>query len=183
MEDLSSKKVQDPSSISAKRKRKATEKGKALEEHHNGGKSKDVSLPEKRVGPSSQKDPAKKMHWRHIYQEKPCAHGLLGWAKQYCLACGKQPHKPPKPCAHGLLGWAKRHCLVCGNHPPKKSKSKRTRKRCEHDKIPCECVECGGSSLCVHGRRLSHCKHCGGSSRCVHNTMSARIALTILRRK
>jgi hypothetical protein len=58
-------------SISGKRKRKTSEKGKALEEQNNGGKSKDASLPEKRVGPSSQKDPAKKMHWLRIYQEKP----------------------------------------------------------------------------------------------------------------
>jgi hypothetical protein len=91
MEDLSEQEIQDPPRISAKRKRKASEKGKDLEEQHNGGKRKDVSFSEQSVGSSSQNAPVKKFHWRHIYQEKPCEHGLIGWAKQYCVACGKEP--------------------------------------------------------------------------------------------
>ena len=41
----------------------------------------------------------------------------------------------------------------------------KTKKRCEHGKVKCLCIDCGGSGLCKeHGRVKSTCKECGGIS-------------------
>ena len=60
-------------------------------------------------------------------------------------------------------GHRRRTCLIC--------KTKRTEKKCEHNKRKQQCKQCGGISLCIHQTRSNECKQCGGASICNHGKM------------
>lgn len=56
---------------------------------------------------------------------------------------------------------------LCDN--PSKGEYCSKHKRCPHDTIANECVQCGGSRMCEHGVRRSYCKQCKGNQRCTHD--------------
>ena len=47
-------------------------------------------------------------------------------------------------------------------------------RRCQHNRRPSRCKECGGASICQHGRIRSRCADCGGSNICSHGKVLSR---------
>jgi len=56
-----------------------------------------------------------------------------------------------------------KNCNLCLEH------SNRQRRKCEHNRQPNQCKDCGGASICEHNRIRNQCKDCGGASVCSHN--------------
>ena len=48
-----------------------------------------------------------------------------------------------------------------------RTKSTYVRKKCEHGKQACQCIQCG-TGVCIHKKIKSTCIECGGSGRCIH---------------
>ena len=53
-------------------------------------------------------------------------------------------------------------------------KKKASRKRCPHDKIKTQCVDCGGISICIHKKQRAICRECAPMNFCMHNKRQAR---------
>lgn len=51
----------------------------------------------------------------------------------------------------------------------KNKDKKNVKKKCEHGKEKCRCINCGGSGICIHKLRKDYCTDCKGSQICIHN--------------
>jgi hypothetical protein len=52
-------------------------------------------------------------------------------------------------------------------------KPKYTRKKCEHGRQACQCVDCG-TGVCIHKKIKSMCVECGSSGICIHKKHKSR---------
>jgi len=58
-------------------------------------------------------------------------------------------------------------------HSPQPAR-KRSRPRCEHQRLHYQCVDCNGPSICQHARVRTQCRPCGGGAICPHNRCRSR---------
>ena len=51
-------------------------------------------------------------------------------------------------------------------------KPKYNRKKCEHGRQACQCVDCG-TGVCIHKKIKSMCVECGSSGICIHKKIKS----------
>jgi hypothetical protein len=61
-------------------------------------------------------------------------------------------------------------CSRCRNIGRKQNQNN----KCEHNRIKCRCIDCGGVGICEHNRIKQTCKDCGGVGICEHNRIKQK---------
>ncbi|KAJ3379111.1 hypothetical protein HDU80_002587 [Chytriomyces hyalinus] len=121
----------------------------------------------------------------HYSQYETAGYAVFKTYKKELLPLKTLSRVSPLPCGHhtsrknGCSIWSfpavrvdhvtKEIVLAAKCRSGQKQASIASKKRCEHNRVPSQCKECGGSQICEHNRLRARCKECGGLHICEHN--------------